>query len=71
MTQARENALECSVTDTSHVAFKHRQVGEEVKSIVSLANRRVRAGADAREVLVAHGSGGGERRAQERVTPPL
>ena len=69
--QARANALECSATDASHVAFKHRQVGEEVKAIAPLANGRARAGADAREVLVARGSGVGERRAQERLTPPL
>ena len=59
MKQARESALECSATDASHVAFKHRQVGEEVKAVPQLANRRARAGADAREVLVARGPGGG------------
>ena len=53
MTQARESALECSATDASHVACKHRQIGGEVKAIPQLANRRARTGADEREVLVA------------------
>jgi hypothetical protein len=53
MLQAHESALECSATDASHVACKHRQVGGEVKAIPQLANRRTRTGADAREALVA------------------
>ncbi len=53
MLQARESALECSATAARHVAFKHRQVGGEVKAIPPLVNHRARAGTDEHEVLVA------------------
>jgi hypothetical protein len=53
MLQARGSALACNATDARHVAFKHRQVGGEVKAIPPLANRRARIGTDEREILVA------------------